>query len=325
MIIGRRLAIQGLLTATGLGFSTHLAAAVPAPSGTPSAASPRSPVQPVFDVPEVIEHVTYDREWATARVVRFPRVIGVRDVDQPLECVLTWDERLFSFSEEIFALTDQVVPVQTRTLGAGRVLMTVPAGASQVFFDASNVPLYPAENLDSVVITEIRNVEPGAAAEPPYLSLAADEAPVHPWGVELSVDWTTTGNVVSPAALFLASVGPNPAPVGLTIQVRCPAEMDVSNIAAPQNVLWSMEEQGDRRTVYLRLTEPLLAGTSADVDFGQERAITEPTKTPTVIAGAWVEQLEDTHSSRRSGKLAAFPLTESGVLASSFKEESTPA
>ncbi|KQR86694.1 hypothetical protein ASF96_10225 [Microbacterium sp. Leaf179] len=163
-----------------------------------------------------------------------------------------------------------------------------------------------------------------AGAEVELLALAIDEFPTSPWGVELSAQWTTVKGLMIPQSIQILSVGPNPVPAGVTIQALCASALDRAP-TVPDGITVSVESAGNRSLVQLTVTAPLMATDSRSVLFERDDATTVPVVNPAVVSRVSVDVGEDPRMIRQTGKLSIFPLTDSGIPVSTFKELSATA
>lgn len=329
-LLTRRTALKAVMVAVGYATATPQPSSSPTSSDllpTPFSTPTASPTQEQLaaQATEFLEQHFFVADWSAGQRLRFPRVLDLRGVASDVDILVRWDDRLFSVSETVLALTDQVIEVQTSQLDGGGLRVTVPAGTTTLFFDASSVLLYPFENIDAPVATSVlvREVEPGLEAD--LLTLDVEKFSASPWGMELSAQWTTVKGLMVPQAVQVLSVGPLPVPAGATVQALCAGAMDRGSLIAPEGVAISVETSSNQSLVRITLTEPLAAAEARLVIFAPDAATTVPVANPEAVSRVWVEAGSDPLAVRQTGKLSIFPITDSGIPVSTFKEISPTA
>lgn len=325
--VSRRIVLQGIAVAVVYGATVSpqwAFGAVSPPGGTVTV--PTAATTPTMRMGEAAVASSFDAEWTVARTIRFPRIVDVDGVSDSFDCVVRWDERLFSVADLVLAETDQVVEVSTEKLAPGQLRLSIPAATKRLYFDATPQPLYPNDNIDQVVSTSIELANNGSGSQISLLSAEADALPASPWGIELAGEWTTTEGLITPASLMVLSVGPNPTPAGLRLEISCPRGFDTANFAAPEGAYWTFDHQDEQMVIHVQLTTSLLSGMSIMLGFDQHPATTEPRKNlPFVSRALAVVPETEVLSVRNTGKMTAFPLTGSGIPVSTFKQKIDPA
>ena len=336
-LVSRRTALKAALMSVGY------AVTAPAPSATPTVSVPsstptRSPTATPSPYPsassapvaqmlssESVEQLIYSTDWLQARTFQFPRVTTWGSSLDAFECRVHWDARMFSVSDSVFALADEIVEVDVQRIDAETIVLKVPATAQSLFFDVSAVSLYPSENLSEPIATTFRLIEEGDPTERELLTFDTVDEAVTPWGVELSAQWTTVEGAMVPSMVQISSIGPNPTPPGLTLNAIWPATSDNSEPSALDGVSFSATQDGVTSTLTAVMSASIAAGEAVSIFFDRPRADTTPAKNQIVVSSAAVQGFGKKRDMRNTGRLSVLPITDSGLPVSTFKEASSTA
>lgn len=328
LAITRRAALKGLGFAAGLVLTNATSFPTPLPSSIPT--SPPVPATPPSLLPapleadaisldEFVVSKTFDAAWTMETLTSFPRIVRVAPQAEDVQLVVRWDSRLFTVGSKVFARASEVLPLdQPTTYEPGALIVVVPAGAVEIYFDVRGINLYPLENVGDVALTAVSLVDSRGTALA-SLEAAAEHNQCTPWGVMVSAEWATRDAVIVPTLVSIASVGPNPIPAETAVEISAKSvDRAGARISGPA-VLTS----GDGGITVATLVAALGPGEIADIILPVSADDSAPQKSPKSVPSAVFRFPEVMTGMRVTEREAAYPLNSSGAPVSSFEADVT--
>lgn len=318
IIASRRTVIRGAVVATAYALTGPLGQNRPsAPLETASAATVTIGNSSCAAVD------SYDPTWSTRITARFPVSLALAEREEPLSLEMTWDQRLFIVHGPALAIAgSDAREVEITQDKPGHLSINVAPDIDELALRVEAISAYPNENLDAIVGTKVLLVNAGGNAVD-QLPLDLITAPSAPWSVEVVADWVSRQKDVVPSRITLRSVGPNPAPSGLTVVAAYPDVLAAPTVTVHENedeAPASVEERStDGITEITALTSKALApGEEVEITFPADGSDSIPAPFTDFVPSVRFVPPPDSSGMRASGKHESYPVTGSGSQLSTY-------
>lgn len=266
---------------------------------------------------------TYDATWTNRSTARFPVSLSLANRKELLSLEMAWDQRLFIVHGPAIAIAGsdarEVKITQDRP---GHLTIALAPDIDELALRVEVISTYPNENLDAIAPTKVLLIDAGGNTID-QLTLDLIAAPSAPWSVEVITDWVSRQKDVVPSRITLRSVGPNPAPSGLTVLAA------YADVLATPTVTVQGDEEEAVASVEERSTDgitEITALTSNALSPGEEIEIIFPTDGSDSIPAPFTDFVpyvrfvppSDSSGMRASGKHDSYPVTDSGSQLSTY-------
>ncbi|RWZ49537.1 hypothetical protein ELQ90_12255 [Labedella phragmitis] len=263
----------------------------------------------------------FDPAWTTESVASFPVRLELLERSSTLRLVATWDPRLFALHAPVLGIVGSSIrEIEKVNDGEGMLSLDVPPEITEISFQVEALSTYPNDNVGDVVATTFQALDADGTLIDEII-VAPSSTDCAPWSVELAADWICLESTVVPARITLTSMGPGPAPKGLTA-VASYADLLPSPVLTligdSPPATFAITSADGIRELTLETSRELVTGDQVELIFTEDPSDTKPKSFTGVTPRVQLVPPELMVGLRESGRHTSFPVTASGSQLSTY-------